>query len=136
MARSKFLIASSRSPSPVQRLAEQIVHTRLRRPVGDGAAGELDALLVLALLAGDHGDVIERVGVLRVALQHLDVALHGLRQIALAVVEQALLEQLRGGGGFGHERRSKQGSAAVPSGNDGGEGVMVCLLLGRPVEMR
>ena len=87
----------------VQRLAEQIVHTRLRRPVGDGAAGELDALLELALLAGDHGDVIERIGIVRVDAQHLDVAFHGLRQIALAVVEQALLEQLRGCGGFGHE---------------------------------
>ena len=50
------------------------------------------------LLAGDHGDVIERVGVLRVGAQHLDVALHGLRQFALAVVEQALLEQLSCGG--------------------------------------
>ena len=65
---------------PVQRLAEQVVHARLRRADGDGAAGELDALLELALLAGDHGDVIERVGVLRVVAQHLDVALHGLRQ--------------------------------------------------------
>ena len=60
--------------------------------------------LVLALLAGDHGDVIERVGVFRVDAQHLDVALHGLRELALAVVEQALLEQRGDGRGFGHAR--------------------------------
>ena len=76
----------------VQRLAEQIVHARLRRPKLDGAAGERDALLELPLLAGDHGDVIERVGVLRVGAQYLDIALHGPSEIALAVVEQALLE--------------------------------------------
>ena len=99
----------------VQRLAEQVVHARLRRPDGDGAAGELDALLELALLAGDHGDVIERVGVLRVGAQHLDIALHGLREVALAVVKQALLEQLRGGRGFGHEAGSKQALAGMPS---------------------
>ena len=76
-----------RLAQPVLRLAEQIVHARLRRAVRDGAAGELDALLELLLLAGDHRDVIERVGVLRVDAQHLDIALHGRGEIALAVVE-------------------------------------------------
>ena len=61
--------------------------------------------LELALLAGDHGDVIERVGVLRIDAQNFRVALHGGFQVALAVVEQALLEQLcsvrcRSCGGF------------------------------------
>ena len=39
-----------------------------------------------------------------VGTQHLAVALHGLRQLAPAVVEQALLEELGGGEGVGHGR--------------------------------
>ena len=83
----------------VQRLADQIVRARLARPERQRAAGEVDALLELAFVAGDHRDVIERVGVLRVVAQHLRIALHGQREIALAVVEQALFEQLGGGRG-------------------------------------
>ena len=93
-----------RLAQPVQRLAEQIVHARLRRAERDDAAGELGALLELIVLAGDHGDVIERVGVLRVAAQRLDIALHGLRDIALAVVEQALLDEFGGGRRLAHGR--------------------------------
>ena len=88
-----------------QRAAEQIVRARRRR-LGERAAGEIGALLELPLLAGDHRDVIERVGVLGVGAQHLRIALHRLLQVALAVVEQALLDELRdggGGGGRGHE---------------------------------
>ena len=60
------------------------------------------ALFELPVLAGDHGDVIERVGVFRLALQHLYIALHGRGDVALTVMEQALLQQFggpaRGGG--------------------------------------
>jgi hypothetical protein len=77
---------------PLQRLAEQIVHARLTRPQRQRAAGERDALAVLAFLAGDGRDVIERVGVFRVDAQHVAIALHGLRQLALAMVKQALAQ--------------------------------------------
>ncbi len=98
---------------PVQRLADQIVRARLPRLVAERAAGEIDALLELALLAGDHGDVIERVGVLRVVAQHLGIAVHGQRHLARAVVDQALLDEF--GVGWPFERASKQGCGAMPS---------------------
>ena len=91
-----------RLAEPVMRLAQQIVHARLRRADFDGALGQVDALLVVAFLARDHGDVIERVGIGRVAFQHLDIALHGHVELALAVVEQALLQQGFGFGGVRH----------------------------------
>ncbi len=36
------------------------------------------------------------------------------RELALAVMEQALLQELRGGRGFGHGRRSKQALPEMP----------------------
>ena len=84
------------------RLAEQIVRARLRRAVLDGAAGKGGAFLILALLAGDHGDVIQRVGVSRVVAQHVGIAVHGQRELPLAVVEEALLQQRRGARGCVH----------------------------------
>ena len=86
-----------RLAQPVQRLADEIVRARLPPVEGERAGGQIDALLKLPLLAGDHGDVIERLGVLRVVAQHLGVAVHGGLDVALAVVEQALLEKLLGG---------------------------------------
>ena len=83
-------------PEPLLRLADQVVDPRLRLADRERALGELDALLELALLAGHQGDVIERVGVLGVVAQDLGVLVHGLGQLALAVVEKALLQELRG----------------------------------------
>ena len=87
-ASAKFGVAGERLVEGVERLRAacragrsawpmQVVHAGLPRPKRERAAGELDALLELALLAGDHGDVIERLGVLRVDAQHLRVAVHG-----------------------------------------------------------
>ncbi len=67
------------------------------------AAGQIDALLKLALVAGDHGDVIERVGVVRVVAQHLGIAVHGERNLTRPVVDQALLNEFGGGLRFAHE---------------------------------
>src|SRR5579862_5167766 len=89
---------------PVQRLADHVMRARLAAVEAERTAGKIDALLVLAFLAGDDGDVIERVGVLRVDAQHLGVSLHGERDLPLAVVEQALLEKLLGGRGLAHGR--------------------------------
>ena len=86
---------------PVVSLAEQVVHPGLGFADGDGALGQFDALVILAVLAGDHGDIIERVGIGRVVRQHVDIALHGEVQLALAVVKQALLQQGRHGGVVG-----------------------------------
>ena len=87
----------------VKRLADEVVRARLPRPEVQRAAGEIDALLELALMAGDHGDVIERVGVVRVVAQHLGVAVHGERDLARPVVDQALLDQFGGGLRLAHE---------------------------------
>ena len=93
---------------PVQRLADQIVGAGLLGLHRQRAAGEIDALLELALLAGEHGDVIERVGVARVVAQHLGVAVHRQRGLALAVMDQPLLDEFGVGG---HLAASKQGCA-------------------------
>ena len=104
---------------PLMRLAQEVVHARLRGTVLQRLAAELDALLELLLLAGDHGDVIERVGIVRIDAQHVGIPLHGLGEVALAVVEQALLDQRGGGGGLGHGGSllgaSKQAWAGMPS---------------------
>src|SRR6185437_1913213 len=84
--------------------ADQVVHARLRGTLLERAAGERDALTVLALLASDGGDVIERLGVLRIDAQRVGIALHGLRELALLVVEQALLQQRGDGRRRGHGR--------------------------------
>ena len=86
----------------VQRLADQVMRARLFWPERQRAAGEVDALLKLAFVAGDHRDVIKRIGVLRVVAQHLGIAVHGQRQLARPVVEQALLDEFGGGLWFVH----------------------------------
>jgi hypothetical protein len=63
----------------------------------NGAAGQIHPLLELALLAGDHRHVIERLGIFRVLAQDLGIALHRHRDFALTVVEEALLQQLGDG---------------------------------------
>lgn len=86
-------------------LADQVVQAGLWLAERQRALGEVDALLVLALLAGDHGDVIERLGVAGVGAQDLGVVVHRLGQLSLAMVEKALLQELFGrGSGFGHGR--------------------------------
>src|SRR5690348_15638877 len=103
------------------RLADQVVHARLRRALLERAAGERDALCVLALLASDGGDVIERLGVLRIGAQHVGIALHGLRELALLVVEQALLQQRGDARRCGHgwvlsrDRGQSQALGVVPA---------------------
>ncbi len=86
-----------RLAQPVERLPEQVEGARVGLAEGDGAARKVGALLELPRLAGDQGDAIERLGVFRVGAQHLRVALHRLLDLALAVVELALLQQLLGG---------------------------------------
>jgi hypothetical protein len=54
----------------------------------------LDAFGDLALLQRQHRDVIQRVEVLRIALQHRDIALHRQVALALAVERQRLLDSL------------------------------------------
>ena len=86
-------------------LADQVVHARLRLAQRQRPLGEVDALLELALLAGHQGHVIERLGVRGVVAQDLGVVVHGAGDLALAMVEKTLLQELiGGGGGIGHGR--------------------------------
>jgi hypothetical protein len=65
--------------------AQHVMDARLWRPERQRTLGELDALLELAVLHGDDRHVVQRVGVAGIVLQHLDVALHGAGEVALAV---------------------------------------------------
>jgi hypothetical protein len=86
----------------VQRLANEVMRARLPRPVRQRAAGEVDALLELTFVAGDQSDVIEGVGVARVVAEHLRIAVHGERNLAGPVMDEALLDQFAGGLRFTH----------------------------------
>ncbi len=53
-------------------------------------------------MAGNHPDVIERIGVLWVVAQNLGIAIHRKRQLARPMVDQALLDEFGGGLRFVH----------------------------------
>ena len=61
----------------LQRLADQVMRPGLSRTKRQGAAGQIDALLKLAFVAGDQRNVIERIGVARIIAQHLGIPVHG-----------------------------------------------------------
>src|SRR5262249_58639653 len=75
---------------PVPGLADQVVYPRLLWAERQRAAGEIDALLELAFVAGDHRDVIERIGIARGIAQDLSIAVHRQRNPPRPVVEPAL----------------------------------------------
>ena len=90
VARKRFL----RLAEPEMRFALQVVQARLRRTERKRALDQLYAVGVLTLLHGDDGDIIEGVGVVRVSVQYLHVALHGGAQIAHAVECERALKEL------------------------------------------
>src|SRR4029078_941632 len=84
-------------PHPVQGLTDKVIGTRLSGPERQRSARKVDALLKLTLSTGDDGNVVQRVGVLRVVAQHLGIAIHGERNLPRTMVHDALLHELCSG---------------------------------------
>ncbi len=102
MALSKLSSASCDLAHAVQRLADEVMRARLFWPERQRAAGEVDALLKLTFVAGNHRNVIKCIGVLRVVAQDLGIAVHRQRQLARPMVDQALLDEFGGSLWFVH----------------------------------
>ena len=86
----------------VKRLADQVMCPGLSRTKRQRAAGQIDALLKLAFVAGDQRNVIERIGVARIIAQHLGIPVHGQRNLTSPVVDQPLLNEFGGRLRFAH----------------------------------
>jgi hypothetical protein len=91
-ARQRVLLPAD----PAQGHAEEILGPRLAAVARQRTLGQLDAFVEPALLAGDHRQVVERRGVIGLALQHLPIAARGIRQRPLAVHAGGLLQQIDG----------------------------------------
>ena len=77
---------------PQMRLALEVVQPRLLGIKIDRALDHLDTFAELPLLQRQHGDVIERVDVAGVLLQHRHIAFHGGLMVAGPMQRERLLE--------------------------------------------